>query len=553
MAEWSERPHLRACPVIIIDDEADQASINTATGENITSARHGLIRDLLNRLPKAAYVGYTATPFANVFIDPSDDENLYPRDFIITLQKPDGYFGASDIFGRERISEDEPDSVVDGLNMVRLIRNEELAGLRPTKKAEETFSPKVVESLSEAVAYFFLATAARRAREEIRAHSTMLVHTSQMVDVHQQFLPILKQQKELLLRELEVRDSTTHDIFGVLWHREIHSGVNDRLGIEPVTFEELLPELPGVIQDTEIVMENYLADPNDRLDYSGDPKTYIVVGGNVLARGLTLEGLVVSYFIRSSSAYDTLLQMGRWFGYRKGYMDLPRIWMTEELRGYFFDLALVEQELRIDANRHDLETETPLTFAPRIRVHPSLSITARMKMRAAVPAEVSYALSAIQTRLFHHRNHTWLEDNVQAWIRLAANLKSDPTQCGAGRYLYRDVDVHDILQSLKSYHFHENSADLNSMLLEKYIQQEIADGGFLERWNVGIVGKKGEPKRPADIPLLGLEMDLIERSRLKNGDAPYADIGGYLMLDGFPRRPCTRAASPSTRNAALKW
>ena len=85
-----------------------------------------------------------------------------------------------------------------------------------------------------------------------------------------------------------------------------------------------------------MVIENYLTLREERLDYTQGPGVFIVVGGNILSRGLTLEGLVTSFFIRTSSAYDTLLQMGRWFGYRRGYGDLPRIWMTDELKGYFF-------------------------------------------------------------------------------------------------------------------------------------------------------------------------------------------------------------------------
>src|SRR5262249_6766719 len=139
-------------------------------------------------------------------------------------------------------------------------------------------------------------------------------------------------------------------------------------------------------------------------------------------RGLTLEGLVVSYFVRAAGSYDTLLQMARWFGYREGYEDLPRIWMTEELQSSFTDLALVEQEIRFDIARYENEGLTPRSFGPRIRCHPSLSITSPMKMRHAVDAEVSFSGQLVQTILFHHRDVDEVEENLAAARRLASRV-----------------------------------------------------------------------------------------------------------------------------------
>ena len=118
----------------------------------------------------------------------------------------------------------------------------------------------------------------------------------------------------------------------------------------------------------------------------------VAVGGNTLSRGLTLEGLSVSFFVRTASAYDTLLQMGRWFGYRNGYADLTRIWMTDEMREWFHHLATVEQEIRYDIERYETDHLTPEQLGPRIRTHPKLAITAAAKMQHARAADASYSV-----------------------------------------------------------------------------------------------------------------------------------------------------------------
>src|SRR4051794_38401974 len=176
---------LAACPILIIDDEADQASVNTAKPDRQASRINGLIRAIVGSLPKAAYVGYTATPFANVLIDPKDYRDLYPRDFIVDLPRPRMYIGPEAIFGREPLEFDADDVEDDGYDFVRSVAVGELDQLRPKGAARRhEFDPEVTESLEEALSYFLLSTAARRVRGGGNRHATALVHTSQHVDVH---------------------------------------------------------------------------------------------------------------------------------------------------------------------------------------------------------------------------------------------------------------------------------------------------------------------------------------------------------------------------------
>ena len=144
----------------------------------------------------------------------------------------------------------------------------------------------------------------------------------------------------------------------------------------------------------------------------------IAVGGNTLSRGLTLEGLSVSFFVRTASAYDTLLQMGRWFGYRSGYADLTRIWMTDEMREWFHHLATVEQEIRYDIERYETQHVTPDQFGVRIRTHPEARDHRRRQDAATrVRADASYSGRRLQTILFNHRDADWLDRNIEAGAR----------------------------------------------------------------------------------------------------------------------------------------
>ncbi len=476
----------RNCPILVIDDEADQASVNTKDPED-RAVINKLIIALLAQ-PKVAYVGYTATPFANIFIDPSIPEDLYPRDFVVDLPRPADYFGPERIFGREPLTEEEYESGVaaDGLDVVRYVGDAEVRDLRPPRKKADRalWDPSVTASLRTSLRYFLMATAARRVRGQAGKHSSMLIHTTQLADLHTRYkAPIMGEIATV--RKLLVSGDTTE--LGRLWSDECAKVPAASVGATPVTFDQLLAHLPKVLDDAKVIVDNYLSD--ERLSYTSTPQVVIAVGGNTLSRGLTLEGLVVSFFLRSASAYDTLLQMGRWFGYRGGYADLPRIWTTPELAEYFQFLATVEAEIRIDVSRYEREDLTPAEFGLRIRTHPKLAITSALKMKSATDSQVSYSGRRLQTILFEHRDEAWLGRNIDAAFELVvASGGSSAEQLGRGRYIYRDVSVELIDRFLSAYQFHPDSQDLVSSRIRQYILGQN-DNGELARWNVGIVGR----------------------------------------------------------------
>ncbi|GFE24146.1 Z1 domain-containing protein [Streptomyces nigrescens] len=520
LARWLDKAsaYLQDCPALIIDDEADQATV-------ATKSINPLILNIMGCLPKCGYVGYTASPFANLLIDPTA-EDLYPKDFVVNLPKPQGHFGTEVLFGRYALDGEDPEQVDDGHDMIRSIPEGDVACVRPESKADvDGFEPIVADTLREAVEYFWLVTAARRVRGTGNPHNTMLIHTSVNTSVHNSFKTPLKNLRDRSEKALTDPDFLAH--LRNLWERETSQVAAEGFGEKKVPFEQLLSELPGVLGSCRVIMDN--SSSEDRLDYANGPVVAIAVGGNTLSRGLTLEGLSVSYFVRSVSAYDTLLQMGRWFGFRHGYADLPRIWMTDELAEWFRHLATVETEMRRDIDVYMTEDENPRTFAVRLRTHPALRVTSAAKMRDSVTAASSYGGKRVQTHYFH-TNAEWLGGNLEAARTLtsaaSAHAVRVENRSAEGRYVFRDVPSDLVIDFLSTYRFHEKSPENDADLLTGYIRKRISTAGSLRRWNVAIVGNSVGAEENNLTFARGVTVGRITRARIAvtNPAPDFADI-----------------------------
>lgn len=508
-------------PVLIIDDESDQASV-------ATKIINPLIMGIIAKLPRCTYIGYTATPFANVLIDPAA-EDLYPANFILNLPAPEresGYFGADQVFGRDAVEGEEANGTdLDGYDMVRTIDDTELGLLRPLMRKDIVdFEPGITDSLADALNWFWLATAARRARGD-SGHSSMLVHTHLSTVVHDRFKGPLVEVRDTTLRMLHDFDDELIERLRTLWDKEVSRLPKDDFAdLKPVTFDLAMPHLKDVVAATKVIVDNSNSD--DRLDYSEDSQITIAVGGNTLSRGLTLEGLVVSFFVRSSTAYDTLLQMARWFGYRRGYEDLPRIWMTETLQEWFRHLATVERELRLDIKRYEEQGYTPTQLGVRIRTHPTLAVTA--KMGAAKPVAASFSDARVQTRYFRENDEAWLRGNLNAADKLVRDVRGDGAQPeqdnDRNAALFRDVHVDRILQFLKDYRVHSDSPDLNASLLQAYITKELTLEK-LQRWTVAVMADRAAPDNESvSVSLGGIAFKRVARAALIKSPPDRADI-----------------------------
>lgn len=519
-------------PILVIDDESDQASINVSSKAKAEVSRINAQIRMLLRNKKTAYVAYTATPFANILIDPNDSNDLYPRDFIHVLPRPKGYFGTETIFGRAPLSGEE-DEDVDGLPMIRTIPASEIEATRAPggKKAFAEWSPYIPESLDEALRWFIVATAARRARGQNDAHSSMLIHTAVRTEAHRDLHKLIKGRIQKMSRLWE--SGELKDTLSELWDEESSLIPSETFDYPALAFDDIEEFIPQVFSDVHVIMDNGVSD--ERLDYEGDkPKTVIAVGGNTLARGLTLEGLVCSYFVRTATAYDTLLQMGRWFGFRNGYADLPRIWMTEELEAWFRDLALVEADLRQELAKYATGGETPLGYQARIRVHPAMEVTARAKQQSSKLASISYSGRKVQTILFRHKNESWLGANIEAAKQLVAEIKTGGASeawKNNGTAVFKNVDPAVIMKFLETYTIYEES-DLgkkNAQLLKQYVENEHKTGS-IRAWDVSFYGKKNPyPGKTIDLGL-SKELPLINRSQMVVN--PNQDVANIKTLVG---------------------
>ncbi len=522
---------LRQLRILVIDDECDQASVNSARRELDMTAINQRIRELLTMLPAVTYIGYTATPFANVLINPytvdgQDLDDLYPRDFITALPRPERYFGAERLFGRTPEEPENPGPEEEGLDMIREIPPEEVALLQPRSRNErETFQPKMTPSLEDAILYFLACCAARCARGDSNQHMTMLVHTSAYVTIHERVAALIQGWVDVNRNDILNRVSDLGQRIADLWENETGRLPEDITDAPAVSLDEIFENLPVVLAHLEFPIENGASD--DRIDYSGEPRTYIVVGGSILARGLTLEGLMVSYFLRSTNQYDTLLQMGRWFGYRPRYEDLPRIWIPNELKLKFRALASVEQEIRDDIEQYRLMDLTPMDIAVRIRAIPGMAITGATKMRHARQCAVSYWGTHRQTFRFAYRDEERLKRNWAAGSELISRIDElglrDKQAASEGRKLWRKVPRSSISRFLDAYAIESSHTDLSPELLLPFIE---SGDPRLDYWNIGIVESSRGSLSEEALGEVG-QLRTLRRARLKDS-GPIADIKALM-------------------------
>lgn len=498
-----EQGMLEDCPILVIDDEADQASPNTRKRNEKRTAINQLIIDLLKGFPKVAYVGYTATPFANMFIDPTYPHDLYPRHFICDLPRSDDYFGPESLFGREARTPDEPEPPT--LDMVRIVGESEKKSLLPPKGkgSAAKFAPTATKSLQDAINWFLLATSARWLRAGEPLHSTMLIHTSALVAAHDRMWEPVVHHIQALKHSLEEGDATIREGLSNQWAQETSRVDGSIWGLAPLDAGAVVDAMPGTIallgnleerdaEDCGVVVDNSYS--TRRLIYDDDnPLPVIVIGGNTLSRGLTLEGLISSFFVRKAVTYDTLLQMGRWFGYRRGFEDLPRMWVTAELKAQFRALATVEDQIRSEIARYEEEGLLPIQVGVRVRKTKGMQITALNKRYYTKAFKASYSGQRPQTILFN-TDSQWLQRNLLAAKRLIGNCVDSRYELERldNRVILRDVPASLILQFISEtdgYQFHANNSELSRDTLEAYIKR-CNDADQLNTWNIAVISRK---------------------------------------------------------------
>ncbi len=500
--------------LLLIDDEADNASINTKDSTLDPTATNRKIREICEVFMDSNYVGFTATPFANIFINPETDEemvtaDLFPKDFIYVLPTPDPYIGAQKIFGQP--SKEHPNYgccsyMLDNcyITDIKELTNAEIHNLTEQQlnegpiyfKHQKTWRGQLPSSLIESVRCFYLANAIRDLdiNQQI-APRTMLINVSRYVGVHSYLKKEIDQLVTNDYKEIRINFSVDHDknVKNELYmelHRlfEIHYSSCGHTWEEVGAKNSLLRgEKPKVI-----VVNGTKESREDTPDYKRNPSLRLIaIGGFALSRGLTLKGLSTSYFYRNTSTYDVLMQMGRWFGYRPNYEKVCRIWITNTSANWYREIAEATEELKSElAHMQSLEL-TPRDFGLRIRRDDTaLEITARNKMRKAGKYEIRTTFwgDVFETPYF---STSILDNNInldvtRSWLKKLSDEVAIPQKVkGFSSYIIRNVPANDVIFLLGEIRTSNKNLKFNKTNISRF----IADNkDKLIKWDVVIVG-----------------------------------------------------------------
>lgn len=543
----SGRKIVRNSPLLIIDDEADNASVNTKEvrldnagvprEEQDATAINKLIRQLLHSFEKTAYVGYTATPFANIFIHPQvrtleHGEDLFPRNFIINLPAPSNYVGPVQVFGLD------PDSTVDlenvpSLDIVRIVEDQN--PWMPLGHKKDHVPPYLPDSLKEAIRAFILSCAVKFWRGQTTAHNSMLVHVTRFTDVQEVVNQLIKDELTSLQRRLRYSEGNALNQalseFECLWKEDFipTSGAIVGTNLQPTvpipTWDDITPLLHQVAARIQVKKINGTA--KDILDYWGSPNglNVIAIGGDKLSRGLTLEGLSVSYYLRASKMYDTLMQMGRWFGYRPGYLDLCRLYTTDELVEWYEHITVASEELRKEFDYMANMSATPEEFGLKVRTHPSgLIITGASKMRTGTVMQLSFAGAISETYLFH-KDENIVRRNLRATEDLISELGNYTID--KNNFIWKQVSGSKIVDFLTDYQSHRNARLANTISLIDYIQAQLKQNE-LTSWTVSLISKK---ITNSQYTIAGLKVGLTERGNVADESSPEYRMSKSRLID----------------------
>jgi hypothetical protein len=497
-------------PALIIDDEADQASINTndMNKKDTPSSINGKIRSLLNLFECKSYVGYTATPFANIFIPHRTDDDVYgkdlfPKDFIARSPRPSLYIGAREFFGLG-------DEEIKPLPLTEYIETSE-----PIKKDSDII--EIPKELKKAIKFFLISTAVRNLRGQRNKPNTMLVHMVRYIEqqkklkkkiydyVHEEIFNYINGNDQEI--ENDFKDIYTQNYVKTTKElKKNYSRYTD--GCEEFAFDVVWNEIKRIVRANELDIWTVNGKSEDSLIYKnweGQPFNVIAIGGDKLSRGLTLEGLTISYFTRTASAMDTLMQMGRWFGYRPGYLDLCRLFTTQELYNNYEIIAYSVDNLISQFDEMNLQKSDPEHFGLKIATDPHILISARNKIRTGTDYQSDFSNSMTQTRLMD-ADQDIIEENYNAVDELLSSLDQnrldspqhkadaahDPRNTPKGKYFWTQVPGSKIADFFERYHTSKAATKASSQHIADYIREMNRCDGLTD-WTICLCGVNGQP------------------------------------------------------------
>lgn len=510
-------------PMLLIDDEADNASINTNKPELDPTRTNREIRSILNLFRKRCYVGYTATPFANVFINPdSEDEmlgsDLFPAHFIHCLDAPTNYCGAEKMF---------PDKDLSDNDFIREIDDAE--GYIPLRHKKGQPIVDLPPSLRKAIRTFILSRAIRNLRGDRNRHCSMLINVSRFVNIQRE----VRDLTEFYVDQLGKAIRFNYRLPPNKVHRnefiaQLYQDFLREYSNTGTDWTDVLAELNDAAGAIKVFLVNSKSD--ESLDYAtyekeGNALTAIAIGGLSLSRGLTIEGLTVSYIYRNSKMYDTLMQMGRWFGYRDGYEDLCRVYMSDVSYGWYCHISEAADELRMQVKRMRRERKKPSDFGLYVRAHPdTLIVTAQNKMYYAANRAflVSYDGKLMETHILPDSSDKNAA-NRDLFKAFFTDLKKSeqPHTDKTNSLLFRDVPWENIQDFVLRFRFHTDMIDLQENI-PRFIK-EISD--IYPRWDVAFRSLAG--KQPEEGYMIAAQERNIGHDSSNQPRRPSSEPGWY--------------------------
>lgn len=546
---------LKEYPMLLIDDEADYYGVNGNPPEKEATAVNRKIRDLLQLFNKSSYLGYTATPFANIFIDPDVENDIFPRDFILSMEAPENYVGPRKVF----LAEKDTDEIIRIIKDHDTDDNRGPLPIKHKKNLEITYLPA---SLLEAIQVFILSKAIRLYKGQRNACYSALVNVTRFTKLHGVIKNLVLGYVEELKEAISIYSTlpeenalqnevlkSFHSLFLKEFDGRIKGEDGSMLAIPWIEIQHLLKESAMPIEVLEV---NSDAKRNgDVLDYTKrnypNGRTVIVVGGMSLSRGITLEGLMVSYFLRNSIMYDTLMQMGRWFGYRPGYEELCRVYMTKQSRSWYIHIAGAMEELADEFRKMKLAGMTPKDFGLCVKAHPNtLIVTAKNKMRCAKQVCVQIGLEGriVETTYLSSEQED-LDNNFSAAKRLIGKLHGTPEQTNPSGKLWRTDSNAPIKEFIREFRTSSLSPLTDATPLCNFIDL-LAESGK-KQWDVCFISP--EKCENGSVEIGGHVINLQKRSIQKDDKFIYINAGrrrlGYAKLEsiGLPKERIEEAES----------
>ena len=576
--------------ILIIDDEADQAGINT---EQIDKKNRAIINGHLVNLVEGRdkngnctsspykamnYIGYTATPYANM-LNEGSEESLYPKDFISILPLSEEYFGPQQIFGVD-------DEDYDGMDIIRIVKSKDIELLKQIYESKENDDKEIIipTALENAI-FWFLCGAATMRIQGYKKPISMLVHTSEKQNHHQAVADAINaffenNNKEDIIKKCEeiwkIETKFTKDKFRSQYKNYARS---DKEIKDYPKFDEIVDEIKILLHDISNIPLNEdgeltyhegihlcidncsnksginsnrmfvrLAYPSENMLLNKAP-AFIVIGGATLSRGLTIEGLISTFFLRSAKQADSLMQMGRWFGYRKNYELIPRIWITSNTKKQFTFLSTLDFELRKEIAYMEKDGKTPKEFRPKIKNSPKKSfikITAENKRQQAKDYCINFCGFDTQTTIFDNNKNDLLH-NIKITEEFIEHLgkpvekQKHNEHCIVWKNIDFEIIKSELLQKFRFCNKSDKFKNLNE--LYEWVKKSTQDGELLN-WNVILAGKKRG--NSDEWKINDVSVSKIERSRKKILSNDEKD----LIRIGTLRRPVDILADIDTDNVA---